>query len=223
MKKFKITLFYLFLVLFSVACQSTRAAPISSDIIDSTDIVKKTNLDSAYLSLDTLEKYYYAGFIISGDGINHPTLLELDKVTGKIDTWNFDEIISDIFIFNSKVSLVLDGGNSFSLQERAWRKNSLILEEQSRVVFSDSIKHLISCSPASSQKSAPNNGGCQSHNPSWQYSFPWLEVRPKVCGNNLYVVTWEKPTSRHIAIDIKSGKVTFEKSYSGEDICTVFE
>lgn len=223
MKKFNPILFYLFLVLFSVACQSTRAAPISNDIFDSGDIVKKTNLDSAYLSLDTIKKHYYAGFTINGDGFNSPALVELDKVTGKVNAWNFDEIISDIFIFNNRVSLVLDSGNSFSLQDSAWSKSPLMLEEQSRVVFSDSIKHLISCSPASPQKSDPNKGGCESHNPSWQHSFPWFEVRPKVCGGYLYVVTWEKPTSRRIAIDIKSGKVAFEKVYSGEDICTAFE
>lgn len=223
MTKFNLILLYLFMVLFSVACQSTRAAPISNDIFDSSDIVEKTNLDSVYLSLETIKKHYYVGFTISGDGLNSPTIVELDKVTGKANNWNFDEIISDIFVLNNKVSLVLDSGNSFSLQENAWSENGLILEAQSRVVFSDSIKHLISCSPASPQKSDPNKGGCTSYSPSWQHSFPWLEVRPKVCGDYLYAVTWEKPTSRRIAIDIKSGKVAFEKSYSGEDICTVFE
>jgi len=223
MKKFKLILFYLFLISFSVACQSTRAALISNDVFDSADIVRKTNLDNAYLVLDTIDKHYYAGFTISEDGFNHPTLVELDKVTGKIYTWNFNEIISDIFIFNNKVSLVLDSGNSFSLQESAWVKNSLMLEEQSRVIFSNSKEHLISCSPASPQKSDHDKGGCQSHSPNWQFSIPWLEVRPKVCGGLLYVVTWESSGNRRIALDIKSGNIAFEKAYSGEDICTDFD
>ena len=204
MTKFKIALFYLLLALFSAACQSTRAAPISNDIIDSSDIVKKTNLDNAYLSLNTDDNLYYAGFTVDQNSINHPTLVELDKVNGKIRTWNFDDVISDIFIFDNKVSLVLDGGNSFSLQENSWNEIPLVLEEQSRIVFSSANNRLITCSPASPLKSSSDKGGSQSHNPNWQVTFPWREIKPKVCGDQLYAVTWENTENRRIAIDVNT-------------------
>ncbi len=223
MRKFNFNLLYLVLIFSSAACQSTPTTSISSDIIDSGNIIKITSLDNAYLRLDTDDKQYYAGFTVDQNNINHPTLVELDKESGKIGIWNFDEIIADIFIFNNKVSLVFDQGDSFSLQDNIWHKNSLVLEEQSRIVFSDAKNHLISCSPASPLKSDPISYGCQSHNPDWQISFSWRGITPKVCGDYLYAVTWEQPANRHIIIDVKSGKLKFEKNYSGEDICTPFE
>ncbi len=161
--------------------------------------------------LITDDKQYYAGFTVDQNNINHPTLVELDKESGKTGIWNFDEIIADIFISNNKVSLVFDQDDSFSLQDNIWHRNSLVLEE------------LISCSPASPLKSNPIRYGCQSHNPDSQITFSWRGITPKVCGDYLYAVTWAQPANRHIIIDVKSGKLKFEKNYSGEDICTPFE
>jgi hypothetical protein len=207
----------------SFACHAAKIIPLSSEVSEPASIANKLNIDNVYRSLETKSHQYYAGFSIDSDRINHPVLIELDKISGRQNSWKFDEIISDIFIFNSTVSVVLENGENYSLIKGEWVRNSRVLEEMSVVVFSDARQRLISCTPSSLGKADTRQGGCESFNPNWKLSFSWHKVRPKVCGEFLYAVTWEQKHNQRLAINLKSGKVVHKQVFSGEDICTPFD
>jgi hypothetical protein len=206
-------------LLLSVASHADDSIALSHDIANSAHIAKETPLDNAYLSFSAKDAMYYAGFTIEKNGTNQPTLVEVNKISGTKAAWRFDDIIADVFVFKSMVSVVLDSGVVYSLNTGRWERSSLVLAERSRIVFGDGKKRLISCSPSSLFKDDTRVGGCESYNPSWTISFPWHDVKPKICGELLYAVTWEKRQNQHIAINLESGEIVYQRAYAGEDVC----
>ncbi len=209
-------------LLLSAACHAYESVPLSRDTPVSSSILKKTGLDNADLFLDINGKQYHAGFTIDAAGINTPTLVEVDQHGVKQNSWTFDDIIADIFIFDSHVSIALYHGESYSFIDNAWQRNALQMAGRSRIVFSDGKQRLIACSPASLYKEGSRTGGCESYNPNWKISFAWHEVKPKVCGDLLYAVTWSRKQNQRMAIDLDSGKVVHQKVFAGEDVCAPF-
>ena len=209
--------------LLSVACHADDSITLSRDIANSAHTAKETSLDNVYLSYSAKDAMYYAGFTIEKNGTNQPTLVEVKSIGGKKTAWKFDDIIADVFVFNSMVSVVLDSGAVYSLNAGRWERGFLVLAERSRIVFGDGKNHLIACSPSSLFKDDASVGGCESHNPSWKISFSWHDVRPRVCGELLYAVTWEKKQNRHIAVNLKSGEIVHQSAYAGGDVCTPFD
>lgn len=214
---------FLLLIMLPVASHANEVIPPDSKIANPAAIANKLNIDNVYRTLEANGKQYYAGFSIDSDGINSPVLLEFDKISSKQNSWKFDEIISDIFIFNSTVSVLLDNGENYSLIKGEWVLNPQVLGETSVVVFSDARRQLISCSPSSLGKADTHQGGCESFNPNWKVFFSWYEVQPSVCGDFLYAVTWEQKHNQRLAINLKTGKIVHRAIFSGEDICTPFD
>jgi hypothetical protein len=210
-------------LLLSVASHADDSIALSHDIANSAHTAKETSLDNAYLSFSTKDAMYFAGFTIENNGTNQPTLVEVKKIGGMKAIWKFDDIIADVFVFKSMVSVVLDSGVVYSLNTGRWERSSLVLAERSRIVFGDGKMRLIACSPSSLFKDDTRVGGCESHNPSWTISFPWHDVRPKICGDLLYAVTWEKRQNQHIAINLESGEIVHQSAYTGEDACAPFD
>ena len=219
MKNLKLKVIGFFPILLLVSCHAHERIPLSRDIADAPYIVSKTILDNAYISLETRNKHYYAGFTIESDGFNSPTLIEVNKVGGEQKSWKFDDIISDLFVFDSHIAVASDSGVSLSLIDGTWKRNSLALSENPHIVFSDGGKRLIACSPSSLLKEDVRAGGCESYNPNWKVAFPWHHVKPKVCGAFLYAVTWPQKQNQLLAIDLDSGEIVHQQVYAGGDIC----
>jgi hypothetical protein len=209
-------------MLLSASCHAYEGTTLSHVLSDSSSAVNGTSLDSAYLSLKVGDKQYYAGFTIDSDGVNSPTLIEIGKVVSKQKSWKFTDIISDLFIFDTHVSVALDSGEVFSLINDTWAQRLLLLTERPRIVYSDGGRHLIACSSSSPMKEGKRLGGCASYSPNWNISFPWYAVRPRVCGDLLFAVTWQKKQNQRIAVDIGSGKIVRQETYRGGDVCAQF-
>lgn len=223
MKALSFRVMCLLLALLSAACEANDGTALSRGIADPARIAKETSLDNAYLSFSAKDAIYYAGFVIEEKGINQPTLVVVDKANGKQHTWKFDDIIADMFTFNSRVSIALESGTVYSLNDGKWERSPLELAEGSRIVFSDGKQHLIACTPSSLFMEDTGLGGCESHNPNWKISFSWHDIRPKVCDDLLYAVTWEQKQNRHLAINLESGAIVHQGEYAGEDICVSFD
>lgn len=223
MKSLSFRVMCLLSVLLSAACHANDGTALSRDIADSSRIAEETSLDNAYLSFSTKDAIYYAGFTLEKNGTNQPTLVEVNKADDKKHAWKFDDIIADVFVFNSRISVALDSGVVYSLNTGKWEQSSLELAEGPRIVFSDGKQHLIACTPSSLFKEDTRLGGCESHNPNWKISFSWHDVRPKVCGNLLHAVTWEQKQNQRLVINLESGAVIHQGAYAGEDICASFD
>lgn len=220
MKTLNLLLFYSLCLLSSIACQAAAPVALSVEVASPARAAKKLNIDNVYRMLQLAERQYYAGFSIDAKGINHPVLIEFDTARAQQRRWDFAEIISDIFIFNGHISVLLDSGQSFSLIKDAWVLNPQDLMQNARVVFSDGLTHVIVCSPSSLFKAASPAAGCVSINPHWTLSFPWQDIEPQVCGDFLYAVTWSKTQPQHLRIDPVSGKILQQSAYQGEPVCT---
>ncbi len=210
------------LCLQSSACQASGPAALSAEVIAPAEAARKLNIDNVYRTIQVKDKQYYAGFSIDTDGINHPVLIELDAEGEQHHRWNFEDIISDIFIFNGQVSVLLDTGQNFSLAGKVWVKNPQGFLQNARVVFSDGERHQIVCSPSSLFKDNTHAAGCESFNPSWKVSFAWHDLEPRLCGDFLHAVTWSNTQNQRLRIDPASGKIIEQSAYSGEDICAAF-
>ncbi len=205
------------LALASVACHATDGSVLSHEVINPAQLADKLNIDNVYRAFETADKQYYAGFRIDADGINHSLLIELDRSEKKRNRWEFDDIITDIFIFDGRVSVVLDSGKNYSLVKGEWVQNQQDFTHNARVVFSDGARHLIVCSPSSLLKANTHAAGCVSYQPDWTVSFPWYDVEPKVCGNFLYAVTWSQTQNQRLKIDLASGKIVGQKKNMGTE------
>jgi hypothetical protein len=220
MKRLNLKLYFCLWIVSVAACHASENVPLSDEISNSAQIASKLNMDNAYRSLDLNGRQYVAGFSIDSNGNNHPLLVEFESATGKHSSWHFDDIIADIFLYNASVSVLLDSGKSFSLNNGKWVPNALQLQAGSVIVSSDAKQHLIACSPSSLTMSDTHKGGCESFNPDWKLAFSWHDVVPKVCGNYLYAVTWSAKQNQRLKIDLVSGKVVEQNAFNGGDICT---
>jgi hypothetical protein len=217
----RLMLYYACLLL-SLTCQAAEHAVMSTEVNSPAETANKLNIDNVYRMIQLKHRQYYAGFSIDSDGINHPVLIEVSSGGAQQHQWGFEDIISDIFIFNGLVSVVLDSGQSFSLLNNVWIHNQQSLLKNARVVFSDGERHLIVCSPSSLFKDSTHAAGCESFNPHWKLSFSWQDFQPRVCGGYLYAVTWEQKHNQRLRIDPASGKIIEQSAYSGEHICAAF-
>ncbi len=222
MKLLNLFLFYCLCLLSSVACQASSPVALSVKVIAPARAAKKLNIDNVYRTIQLKDKQYYAGFSIDSDGINHPVLIEADVYGGQQNRWEFEDIISDIFIFNGQVSVLLDTGQNFSLIGNVWVKNPQGFPQNSHIIFSDGQRHLIVCSPSSLFKDNTHAAGCESFNPNWKVSFSWQDFQPRLCGGFLHAVTWSYTQNQRLLIDPASGKIIEQSAYTGEDICAAF-
>lgn len=222
MKSHSLKLWCLISMLSSATCYAYEGVALSRDVTGLLNVANETILDSTYLSLKSEGIEYYAGFIIDSEGLNQPAVVRKSKGGHKQKVWKFNAIIADLFLFNSQISVALDSGEVYSLKNDQWRRSTLMLAGSPRIVFSDGKQHLIACSPSSLFKEGAREGGCESYNPNWKLSFSWHDVRPKVCGELLYAVTWEKKQNQRIAINLESGEVVKHELYANGDVCAPF-
>jgi hypothetical protein len=222
MKLLNLILLYSLCLLSSVACQASGPVALSVEVIAPARAAKKLNIDHVYRTIQVKEKQYYAGFSIDSDGINHPVLIEANAYGRQQNRWEFEDIISDIFIFNGHVSVLLDTGRNFSLLKDIWVQNPQGFPQNARIIFSDGLRHLIVCSPSSLFKDSTHAAGCESFNPNWKVSFSWHDLAPKLCGDFLHALTWSNTQNQRLLIDPASGKVIEQSAYTGEDICAAF-
>lgn len=209
----------LWMTLSVAACHAAENIPLSYDVSSPAAMAHKLNMDNVYRALEANGKQYVAGFSIDAKRINHPLLVEYELASGKQKSWHFDDIIADIFIYNSSVSLLLDSGISFSLSDGEWIRIPLHLQPASIIVFSDGKQHLIACSPASLSKADTYQGGCESFNPDWKSSFSWHDIQPKVSGDYLYAVSWAKRQNQLLTINPDTGEVIDRKVCRAGELC----
>ncbi len=207
------------LLIFSAPCQATQQYALSQAVDSPAEITAKTGIAHVYRELVLADKKYYAGFRIDTAGINYPVLVELDKNGEVQHSWEFNDIISDLFIYNATVSVLFDHARSRSLLGGQWVKNGLQAGPASVVVMSNASQQLITCSPASALMSDRYRGGCSSVNPDWKVSFAWREITPRLCGENLVAVSWSQKQNMRLTINPRSGQILKQKPYSGGDIC----
>jgi hypothetical protein len=199
-------------------CHAVDSHPMSHPVTVAHDVENIATLDSAYLTLQSGGKRYFAGFSIAPDGFNTPVIVEIDVEGGGQRYWEFEEIISDLFLFNSHISAVLDSGATFSLIGSAWQRDALVVAEHSKIIYSTGQNHVIACAPSSLFKEEDRESGCQSYNPNWKISFPWREIEPMYCGKYIQAVTWTVPKQR-LFIDSSTGKVAHQEKYLDGTLC----
>jgi hypothetical protein len=209
---------YLFQIVHPQFCHAVDSNPMSHPVTVAQDVDNVAILDSAYLTLITGGKQYFAGFSIAPDGLNTPVIVEIDVEGGGQRYWEFEEKISDLFLFNSHISVVLDSGATVSLIGGAWQRDQLVVAEHSKIIYSAGQNNLIACSPSSFFKEGARESGCQSYNPNWKISFPWREIEPKYCGKYIQAVTWTVPKQR-LFIDSFTGKVAHQEKYLDGTLC----
>jgi hypothetical protein len=203
---------------FLESCYSYDSYPLSQTNFNTAIIVELTTLDNAYILFKSAKKNYFAGFTIDSDGLNTPTLVEINREDGQQKSWSFNDIIADIFIVNNRVSVALNGGATFSLVDRKWQPNQLTFPANPQIIYSDEKGHIIACSPSPLPKEDLGTGQCQSYNPRWKISVPWRSIKPKICEDYLHVVTWPDP-KKLLFIDRISGEIIDTKMYKGGDLC----
>ena len=188
-------IFSLLVALFSVVIFSTGLAGHTPSAIwhedgrveSGTGQTIQLNLHNIYDGFEYGNKLYVIGFFITSDGINIPRIAEVSEDSDAVDYWTFENIISDVFAYQSSIHINDTDGHVFKLSGALWQKTDLTFPENSQVVFSDHKDRLVVCHPSSLMMTGHHRGGCFSISPDWHFDFTWYVVTPKVCDGKLFI------------------------------------
>lgn len=192
-------------------------------VVSSDGRVIQLNLQSVYGGLEYNNTTYVIGFTIDNGGINIPRLAAVSSNFGDVRYWTFDNIISDVFVYKGSLHVNDVDGKVFILSGDSWQETSLTFPENSQVVFSDGMKRLIVCHPASMLKTHDHRGGCYSMAPDWRYDFIWFRLTPKVCDGRLHIYENKMRSGIFRVLSLESGKALYSMPLPAmpDDLCGV--
>ncbi|WP_141215643.1 hypothetical protein [Hahella sp. CCB-MM4] len=221
MKNLKTLLLPLLLSISLVACGSDRLKWNYDGTVSSEERVIKTSLQNAYTAQETPSGLFLGGFKIDDQGINYPYIAYVSRDLSQQQEWPMDDMVSQIFVFDDQVYVVLSEGEALSLQGAEWNSSDLKFKPDSIVVWSD--KDIIACTPSPLPKASTGQGSCYSLFNRWKVSANWQTQKPIVCEGYLLVPDRHGSEMVLRQIDITNGDVVKNKTLKKEvsDWCSV--
>lgn len=209
----------------AIGCSSTTVSVAEQPIIQEVSSEQKSTTiklpaiepDNIYLTRTLNNATFSAGFFIDSNGINSPVISTI-LPDGARRNYAVEEIVTDIFSYQSIIIAALLSGKTLALDSGEWVANELQLPYNATVIHTNKA-NLIACAPFSPIKSSNMRGGCTSINPDWHISIPWRSIPPKVCNGHIYAMISLPNKNEYWKISTVNGEILNRDAYQGVSEC----